>query len=96
MKYLADVTSLQLFSERCTGCGRCLEVCPRAVLERTDRIVHIVDRDRCIECGACMMNCAFAAIRVNAGVGCASALMHAMLRSGEPECGCGERSSGCC
>ena len=89
MKYLANVVSLQLLSDRCTGCGRCLEVCPREVFARNGKAVRIEDRDRCIECGACMMNCSFAAIRVNAGVGCASAIINSMIRGGEPTCGCG-------
>jgi Fe-S-cluster-containing hydrogenase component 2 len=33
MKYLANVTTLQYVSEKCTGCGRCVEVCPRSVFE---------------------------------------------------------------
>ena len=31
----------------------------------------ILDRDRCMECGACVSNCAFGALNVNKGVGCA-------------------------
>ncbi len=30
-QYLKDVVTLDLDSERCTGCGRCVEVCPHAV-----------------------------------------------------------------
>lgn len=97
MKYLANVVSLELIAERCTGCGRCLEVCPREVFARHGTIVRIVDRDLCIECGACMMNCAFAALQVNAGVGCASAIINGLIRGGEPECGCGDSpNSSCC
>jgi NAD-dependent dihydropyrimidine dehydrogenase PreA subunit len=99
MKYLANVVSLELISERCTGCGRCLEVCPRSVFAKNGKTVRITDRDLCIECGACMMNCSFDAIRVNAGVGCAAALINGLIKGGEPECGCGEDSASnasCC
>ena len=89
MKYLANVVSLELFPERCTGCGRCLEVCPREVFAKNGSTVSIADRDRCIECGACMMNCSFAAVRVRSGVGCAAALINGLIRGGEPECSCG-------
>ena len=89
MKYLANVVTLELFPERCSGCGRCLEVCPRKVFAKNGKTVRIVDRDSCIECGACMMNCSFGAIRVNSGVGCAAALINGLIRGGEPQCGCG-------
>ena len=101
MKYLANVVSLELVPERCTGCGRCIEVCPREVFAMNGKIVRIVDSDLCIECGACMMNCAFEALRVKAGVGCAAAIINGLIRGGEPECGCGSSdgcgsSGGCC
>ena len=31
MKYLANVSTLQYAPEKCTGCGRCAEVCPHGV-----------------------------------------------------------------
>lgn len=31
MKYLSNVTTLEYSKEKCTGCGRCAEVCPRGV-----------------------------------------------------------------
>jgi len=89
MKYLAGVTSLKLSSHKCTGCGMCVEVCPRGVLEMDEGDAVAVDRDSCMECGACMNNCAFDAIWVDKGVGCASALINGMITGGEPVCGCG-------
>jgi NAD-dependent dihydropyrimidine dehydrogenase PreA subunit len=99
MKYLANVVTLELFPEHCTGCLRCLEVCPRDVFVKNGTTVRIRDRDRCIECGACMMNCSHGAIHVNPGVGCAAAVISGMIRGGEPECGCGaggNSESSCC
>ena len=99
MRYLANVVSLELFPERCTGCGRCLEVCPREVFAENGKTVRIADRDRCIECGACMMNCSHGAIQVTAGVGCAAAVINGLIRGGDPECGCGAgggSQSSCC
>jgi len=88
MRYLRAVVTLTLDTERCTGCGRCLEVCPRGVFIKDSRKVTIDDRDRCIECGACVMNCAFGALSVNAGVGCAAAVINGLIRGTEPDCGC--------
>lgn len=95
MKYLPDVTSLQFFSEKCTGCARCVEVCPHGVFIMDDKRARIIDRDMCMECGACARNCAFGAISVNAGVGCASAVINGMISGGEPSCDCSD-TGGCC
>ena len=98
MKYLTDVTTLRFFPEKCTGCGRCIEVCPHGVFKLSDKKASITDKDLCMECGACAMNCEFGAIRVNAGVGCAAAIINSMLYGGEPSCDCSgeEKSNGCC
>jgi ferredoxin len=99
MKYLKNVVTLELFPERCTGCGRCLEVCPHEVFAKNGKTVRIAERDRCIECGACMMNCPHGAIQVKTGVGCAAAVINGLIRGGEPECGCGAggaSQSSCC
>ncbi len=96
MIYLKDITTLQVFPEKCTGCGRCLEVCPHAVLKIEDRKVLIVDKDRCMECGACEKNCDFGAISVKSGVGCAAAVINGMIRGTEPNCDCSGSSGSCC
>ncbi len=119
MKYLADVTTLAYAAEKCVGCGRCVEVCPRGVFEmredsstltsaplsqgegkRKGGVLRAVvtDRDLCMECGACAKNCDFGAITVNAGVGCAAAIINSMITGGEPTCGCSEtgESASCC
>ena len=90
MMYLAGVTTLRLDRERCTGCGRCVEVCPHGVFAIANGKATLVDRDRCMECGACRTNCATAAVAVESGVGCAMAIVNAMLsrRGGTPRCGC--------
>jgi ferredoxin len=99
MKYLKNVVTLRLDKDKCTGCGQCVEVCPQSVFAINERKAEILDRDRCIECGACQRNCAFDAISVLSGVGCAQALFNAMIRGGEPVCDCEKSSankSGCC
>lgn len=94
--YLKDVTTLRLDARLCTGCGRCLEVCPRGVFRRAGAVVEIREPDRCLECGACMRNCAFDAVSVRAGVGCAVALLATLFDPGrEPVCGC-DSGGDCC
>ena len=95
LRYLPNVVTLDLDVDKCTGCGICVEVCPHGVLVLNNSKAEIADRDACMECGACALNCAFAALSVRAGVGCATAVLNGMLRGGEPVCGCSEDSS-CC
>ncbi|HAM51505.1 MAG TPA: ferredoxin [Nitrospiraceae bacterium] len=98
MKYLSNTATLELFPERCVGCGRCLEVCPHEVFALEDGKAVILDKDRCIECGACVNNCAFGALIVDKGVGCAAALINSMITGGEPSCGCDDKKKAgdCC
>ena len=87
MKYLKNVVTLQYDSAKCTGCGRCLEVCPHRVFQPEGKKVAIRDRDACMECGACARNCAFDAIEVQEGVGCAAAVIIGFFTGTEPTCG---------
>ena len=98
MKYLSNVASLELFPGRCAGCGICVEVCPHEVFALENKKAFILDKDRCMECGACASNCAFGAIEVDKGVGCAAALINSMINGGEPSCGCSGKAgnSDCC
>ncbi|MCG2815015.1 MAG: ferredoxin, partial [Candidatus Aminicenantes bacterium] len=52
------------------------------------------DKDACMECGACMVNCAWSAIQVRPGVGCAAAIVYSKL-TGKKDITCGG-DSGCC
>jgi len=63
--------------DKCAGCGRCAEVCPRDVFAMQDKRAVVMDKDLCMECGACALNCEYGAITVNSGVGCAAALINA-------------------
>ncbi len=85
--YLKDVVTLKLEQEKCMGCGVCLSVCPHAVLSLTNGKIDIANRDACMECGACARNCPAEALNVRSGVGCAVAVVNAML---------GRKKSSCC
>ena len=84
--------TLMLMPHRCSGCGRCVEVCPHGVFAIEGRKAHMVNADDCMECGACQVNCAGGAIKVESGVGCANALIRSALTGKEPSCG----PDGCC
>jgi NAD-dependent dihydropyrimidine dehydrogenase PreA subunit len=108
MQYLPNVVTLKLNEAGCNGCGKCLEVCTREVFSMNAKRVRITDRDSCMECGACARNCPTSALSVQAGVGCANAVINSAFgRSyagcscsleNQPEitCGPGAGSSGCC
>ncbi len=67
--YLKNVVTLELNTERCVGCGMCVQVCPHDVFQMADGRAHIQQRDACMECGACSLNCPTSAIQVKSGVG---------------------------
>lgn len=97
--HLRNVATLSLDEQRCTGCGMCIEVCPRGVFKMNGKKAMLVDKDACMECGACMKNCPFSAVTVNAGVGCAYAVIKGALTGSEPNCCCSPSNRGkntCC
>ena len=96
LKYLKNVVSLSLNTEKCTGCGKCTEVCPHGVFDLAEGKAKIVKKDSCMECGACALNCPAGAIKVEAGTGCAAAIIISWFTGKEPACGCSEDGSGVC
>ena len=86
MIYLANVATLELDQELCTGCGMCKVVCPHAVFSMDNGKAHIGDKDACMECGACSRNCPEEAIYVQAGVGCAQAVINSALGRSDSDC----------
>jgi NAD-dependent dihydropyrimidine dehydrogenase PreA subunit len=94
LKYLKDVTTLALDTDKCIGCRKCTEVCPHGVFKIADKKVLILDKNSCMECGACAMNCSVNALEVNAGVGCATAIIMSWFTGKEPSCDCS--SGDCC
>jgi len=79
MKYLENVVTLSFYKSKCIDCKRCIEVCPHQVFVMKTTVV-LGDIDKCIECGACQMNCPTEAISVDAGVGCAAAIITSYLK----------------
>jgi len=93
-KYLKKVTTLSYSADKCTGCSRCTEVCPHGVFDLAEGKARVAEKDSCMECGACALNCPAKAIEVNAGTGCATAIIMSWFTGKEPACGCGD--GGCC
>jgi heterodisulfide reductase subunit A-like polyferredoxin len=54
--------------EKCTGCKRCIEVCPPRAIELQDQKAAI-DAGFCEECGLCAAECAVGAIDIPFPVG---------------------------
>jgi len=95
MQYLANVTTLVLNTDKCTGCGMCRIVCPHRVFDIKNGKALITDKDKCMECGACLKNCLEEAIYVRPGVGCAWAIMMSKFRKNKQiSCDCGDGE--CC
>lgn len=104
LRYLADVASLRYDESKCTGCQLCTIVCPHAVFVMEGDRAKLADPDACMECGACERNCDFDAIGVDAGVGCAAAIVASWFGRGQVGCGPDDAAdtvsdggrSGCC
>lgn len=96
LRYIENVVTLKLDTDRCTGCRMCTNVCPQRVFAVENGTARIADRNACMECGACSKNCPEDAISVEAGVGCATGVIIGMIRGTEPTCGCSSGTDVCC
>ncbi len=94
--YPGNGRSLEIDAALCRACGACFEVCPHATIAPdADGVARVARREACMECGACARACPFGAIAVEAGVGCAAAILSGLLRGTAPDCGCGGSDGGC-
>ena len=87
--------TLQYDPDLCINCGMCVIVCPHAVFASGERVPRLVRRKACMECGACQRNCPASAITVDSGVGCAAAMIRAVL-TGKKEITCGPTTGPSC
>ncbi len=53
---------IEVDSEKCEGCGDCVDVCPSAVFELIDGKSNPVNVDECVECCSCVETCPNGAI----------------------------------
>src|SRR4030042_199291 len=56
---------IQIDKDKCTGCGRCLAVCPFGCMEVVERKAII--KEGCLVCGACRDVCEFEAVAIERG-----------------------------
>lgn len=52
------------FSNKCTGCSSCVEVCERKAITVSDA-VSVIDRTKCVACGRCAEECPNSAIKIS-------------------------------
>jgi len=57
---------IQIDSRKCNACWKCIENCPKHVLEKVDIVIHrhshIYNSNECIGCLKCIKTCEFNAI----------------------------------
>jgi len=51
-----SAVDIQYYSQKCTNCGKCVEVCP-AQAHRLEQDKHLFCRDLCTKCGKCVAVC---------------------------------------
>ncbi len=51
----------------CTGCGDCLDVCPKNCIEGKPKYIHRIDEFECDRCGKCMEVCEEECIHITTG-----------------------------
>jgi pyruvate formate lyase activating enzyme len=58
---LARKPQIGFIETLCTGCGKCLEVCPEKAIRHEDGM-HRIDYTRCNACGICISHCYYGAL----------------------------------
>jgi len=54
--------AIKLITSKCTGCTKCVRVCPTEALRVRNGVVEL-DSNRCVDCGKCVVECPFGAIQ---------------------------------
>jgi len=57
-----DLVVYRIIKEKCTGCQRCVQVCPTGAITGPRSEVHNLDESKCIKCRSCYEICRFDAI----------------------------------
>lgn len=63
----ATVPRPRVAPERCTGCGRCVELCPPKAMQLASGSPPVIDHARCIRCFCCQEFCPEGAVEVREG-----------------------------
>ncbi|MDR3353704.1 MAG: ferredoxin family protein [Synergistaceae bacterium] len=59
--------SIEILTEKCTGCGACARVCPGSLIKTGERGVFIERPERCWGCASCLKECPAEAILLYLG-----------------------------
>ena len=57
-----DLVVYRIIQEKCTGCQRCVQVCPTGAITGPRSEPHNLDEEKCIKCRSCYEICRFDAI----------------------------------
>ncbi len=52
-----ELVTYSIDGQKCTGCSRCLVVCPVGAISGTKKKAHVIDRAKCLSCGSCLATC---------------------------------------
>jgi NADH:ubiquinone oxidoreductase subunit F (NADH-binding)/(2Fe-2S) ferredoxin len=61
-KVCKELISFSIDSEKCTGCGACVRVCPVDAIAGEKKKPHQLDQNKCIKCRGCYEACKFDAV----------------------------------
>lgn len=50
-------SSIYIDPDRCSGCGECVDVCPKDCIDGKINYIHMIDEFECIKCKKCMEVC---------------------------------------
>ncbi|MGB9791129.1 MAG: NADH-ubiquinone oxidoreductase-F iron-sulfur binding region domain-containing protein [Thermacetogeniaceae bacterium] len=59
-----ELFQLNIDPDRCTGCGRCKDVCPQEAITGEKEKPHHLDSEKCIRCRSCLDVCRNKAVKV--------------------------------
>ena len=60
--------SISIESAKCTGCGKCIVICPGNLIQRNEEgKAHLSYPKDCWGCAACLKECSFCAIKYRLG-----------------------------